>query len=145
MPKSILGTTIRAIITALLLILASINPSGAGELNANNILKLFPICEIPSSLGQRCKYDYAETKPDSFLEVCCSDGANVEYKENSVSVLSNGNWHYNFDISSNGDGKYQIIFNDEAMNGGTYHSVTTFDAKLENGNLLLDETNKKLF
>lgn len=134
----------RAIITALFLILVNINSSGAGEINANNILNLFPICEISSSLGQKCKYEFAETKPDNFLEVCCSDGANVEYKENSVSVLSSDNWYYNFDISSNGDGKYQIIFNDEAMNGGTYHSVTTFDGKLENGILLLEEISNKL-
>ena len=135
----------RAIITALFLMLVSISPSGAGEFNANNILNLFPICEIPSSLGQRCKYEFAETKPDSFLEVCCSDGANVEYKENSVSVLSNGNWYYNFDISRSSDGNYEIIFTDKAMNGGSYHSVTTFDMKLEDGNLLLEETNSKLF
>lgn len=135
----------RSIITTLFLVLISNSSLGAGELNANNILNLFPICEIPSSLGQKCKYEFAETKPDSFLEVCCSDGANVEYKENSVSVSSSGNWHYNFNISRSSDGNYEIIFTDKAMNGGSYHSVTTFDAKLENGNLLLDETNKKLF
>lgn len=135
----------RTIITALFLMLVSISPSGAGELNANNILNLFPICEIPSSLGQKCKYEFAETKPDNFLEVCCSDDANVEYKENSVSVLSKGNWYYNFDISSTSDGKYKIIFTDKAMNGGLYHSVTSFDVKLENGNLLLEETDSKLF
>ena len=135
----------RAIITALFLMLVNISSSGAGELNANNILNLFPICEIPSSLGQRCKYDYEETKPDNFLEVCCSNGANVEYKESSVSVLSSGNWFYNFDISRSSDGNYEIIFTDKAMNGGSYHSVTTFDSKLENGIILLNETNKKLF
>jgi len=135
----------RAIITALFLMLVNISSLCAGELKTNNILNLFPICEIPSSFGQKCKYEFAETKPDSFLEVCCSDGANVEYKENSVSVLSSGNWYYNFDISRSSDGNYEIIFTDKAMNGGSYHSVTTFDAKLENGNLLLDETNKKLF
>ena len=135
----------RAIITALFLMLVIISPSGAGELNANNILNLFPICEIPSSLGQKCKYELAETKPNNFLEVCCSDGACVEYKENSVSVLSKGNWHYNFDISRSSDGNYEIIFTDKAMNGGSYHSVTTFDMKLEDGNLLLEETNSKLF
>lgn len=135
----------RTIITALFLMLVSISPSGAGELNANNILNLFPICEIPSSLGQKCKYEFAETKPDNFLEVCCSDDANVEYKENSVSVLSKGNWYYNFDISRSSDGNYEIIFTDKAMNGGSYHSVTTFDVKLENGILLLEETNSKLF
>ena len=115
------------------------------EINSRNILNLFPICETASYLGQRCKYDYAETKPDGFLDVCCSDGANVEYKENSVSVLSNGNWYYNFDISSKSDGNYEIIFTDKAMNGGSYHSVTTFDAKIENGIILLNETDKKLF
>jgi hypothetical protein len=134
-----------SIITTLFLVLISNSSLGAGELNTNNILNLFPICEIPSSLGQRCKYEFAETKPDSFLEVCCSDGANVEYKENSVSVLSNGNWYYNFDISRSSDGNYEIIFTDKAMNGGSYHSVTTFDMKLEDGNLLLEETNSKLF
>ena len=125
----------RAIITALFLMLVSISPSGAGELNANNILNLFPICEISSSLGQKCKYEFAEIKPDSFLEVCCSDGANVEYNENSVSVLSNRNWYYNFDISRSSDGNYEIIFTDKAMNGGSYHSVTTFDVKIVKGKL----------
>ncbi len=127
------------------MILASIGSSGAGELNWHNILKLFPICETPSSLRQRCKYDYAETKPDSFLKVCCSASANVEYNGNSVSVLSRSNWYYNFDISRSSDGNYEIIFTDEAMNGGSYHSVTVFDVKLENGIILLDETDKKLF
>ena len=135
----------RTIITTLFLVLISISSSGAGELNTNNILNLFPICEVPSSLGQKCKYEFAETKPDSFLEVCCSDGANVQYKENSVSVSSSGNWYYNFDISRSSDGNYEIIFTDKAMNGGSYHSVTTFDMKLEDGNLLLEETNSKLF
>ena len=65
--------------------------------------------------------------------------------KNSVSVLSKGNWHYNFDISRSSDGNYEIIFTDKAMNGGSYHSVTTFDVKLENGILLLEETNSKLF
>ena len=134
-----------AIITALFMTLTNIGSSGAGELNANNILNLFSICEIPSSLGQKCKYEFAETKPDSFLEVCCSDGANVEYKENSVSVLSSGNWYYNFDISRSSDGNYEITFTDKAMNGGSYHSVTSFDVKLENGIILLNETDKKLF
>jgi hypothetical protein len=134
-----------SIITTLFLVLISNSSLGAGELNTNNILNLFPICEIPSSLGQKCKYEFAETKPDSFLEVCCSDGANVEYKENSVSVLSKGNWYYNFDISRSSDGNYEIIFTDKAMNGGSYHSVTTFDAKLENGILLLNETDEKLY
>lgn len=115
------------------------------DINSRNILNLFPICETPSSLGQRCKYDYAKTKPYGFLDVCCSDGANVEYKENSVSVLSSGNWYYNFDISRSSDGNYEIIFTDKAMNGGSYHSVTTFDAKIENGIILLNETDKKLF
>ena len=31
------------------------------------------------------------------------------------------------------------------MNGGSYHSVTMFDARLENGILSLDETSSKLF
>ena len=135
----------RSIITTLFLVLISNSSLCAGELNTNNILNLFPICEIPSSLGQKCKYEFAETKPDSFLEVCCSDDANVEYKENSVSVLSKGNWYYNFDISRSSDGNYEIIFTDKPMNSGSYHSVTTFDAKLENGIILLNETNKKLF
>jgi|TARA_X000000950_G_scaffold92625_1_gene116581 hypothetical protein len=135
----------RGIITTLFLVLISNSLSGAGELNANNILILFPICETPSSLGQRCKHNYAESIPDNFLEVCCSDGANVQYKENSVSVSSSGNWYYNFDISRSSDGNYEIIFTDKAMNGGSYHSVTAFDVKLENGILLLEEINSKLF
>jgi hypothetical protein len=28
-----------------------------------NILRLFPICELPSSLGQRCKYDFPNKPP----------------------------------------------------------------------------------
>ena len=138
-------TTILSINTALFMILASIGSSGAGELNSHNILKLFPICETPSSLGQRCEYDYAETKPESFLEVCRSDGANIEYNGNSVSVLSRSNWYYNFDISRGSDVNYEIIFTDKAMNGGSYHSVTAFDVKLENGIILLDKTDKKPF
>lgn len=54
----------RGIITTLFLVLISNSLSGAGELNANNILILFPICETPSSLGQRCKHNYAESIPD---------------------------------------------------------------------------------
>lgn len=134
-----------AIITALFMILASISSLGAGELNANNILKLFPICEIPSSLGQKCKYEFAETKPENFLEVCCSHGANVEYKENSVSVLSNDNWHYNFNISSGSNGMYKVIFTDKAMNSGSYHSVTTFEAVSSKDKLIFKETKAELY
>ena len=79
------------------------------------------------------------------MEVCRSDDANIEYNGNSVSVLSRSNWYYNFDISRSSDVKYEIIFTDKAMNDGSYHSVTAFDVKLENGIILLDETDKKLF
>ena len=117
----------------------------SNELNSNNILDLFPICEIPSSLGQKCKYEFAETKADSFLQVCCSDGANVEYKGNSVSVLSSGNWLYKFDISSNSDGTYQVIFTDEAMNGGTYYTLTEFNGQILEGKLLLKQGKSNKF
>ena len=66
-------------------------------------------------------------------------------RDNSVSVLSRSKWYYNFDISRGSDVNYEIIFTDKAMNGGSYHSVTAFDVKLENGIILLDKTDKKPF
>ena len=46
-------------------------------------------------------------------------------------MVSNDNWFYNFDMSRGGYGNYEIIFTDEAMNGSSYHSVSTFDVSLE--------------
>ena len=109
----------------------------ADELNPHNIINLFPICEIPSSLGQICKYKFADREPSNFLEVCCSENASVKFEDNNVEIISNGDWLYKFYITNLANNIFQIRFLDKAMNGGSYDTVTTFNAKIVNGRLSL--------
>lgn len=46
----------RATILVSYVICASI-PAGADEISILDVVEKFPICDIPSSLGQKCKYE----------------------------------------------------------------------------------------
>jgi hypothetical protein len=102
-----------------------------------NILRLFPICEMPSSLGQRCKYDFPNKPPKDFLQACCPQGQKISYSENSIEVFSADNWLYRFEISSLPSDFAQITFEDKAMNGGSYHTIAKFIAHIDDGKLSL--------
>ena len=107
------------------------------KLSSKNLLKLFPICEIPSSLGQRCKYDFKDAAPKDFIEVCCPTGHKILADEKTVEVFSANKWLYRFDLSHLPGNVTKIRFEDKAMNGGTYHTVAKFLAYLDNGKLEL--------
>lgn len=107
------------------------------SINNKNILRLFPICELPSSLGQRCKYDFANKSPKDFLEACCPSGQKITFAENSVEVFSADNWLYRFDITPLLGNFTEVIFEDKAMNGGSYHTVAKFIAHNNDGELSL--------
>ena len=95
-------------------------------LNSENLLTLFPICEIPSSLGQKCKYEFSVRKPSSFLEVCCSTKRKVTSFGNSTTVIEPENWFYRFEILGT-VGNYTLIsFEDKALNGGSYHTLSNY-------------------
>ena len=107
------------------------------KLSSKNLLKLFPICEIPSSLGQRCKYDFKDAAPKDFLEVCCSNNRKVTAFGNSVTVIEPENWFYRFEILGR-VGNYALIsFEDKALNGGSYHTISNYLLKQSRGGLTL--------
>ena len=56
------------------------------KLSSKNLLTLFPICEIPSSLGQRCKYDFKDASTTDFIEVCCPNGHKVLVNEKYIDL-----------------------------------------------------------
>ena len=111
----------------------------SNKLSSKNLLKLFPICEIPSSLGQRCKYDFKDTTPKNFIEVCCPNGHKISVNEKSVEVFSASEWLYRFDISYLPNDFVKIRFEDKAMNGGSYHTIAEFLAYLDNGKMQLSK------
>jgi hypothetical protein len=107
------------------------------RITAKNILSLFPICELPSSLGQRCKYDFKDNPPKDFIDVCCPNGHKISFTESSVEVLSAADWLYRFDVSSLSANYARIRFEDKAMNGGNYHTVAKFITYIDEGKLKL--------
>lgn len=123
---------------ALLLFMAAWSAfAETASINNKNILRLFPICEIPSSAGQRCKYDFANKSPKDFLEACCPSGQKITFAKNSVEVFSADNWLYRFDIIPLLGNFSEVTFEDKAMNGGSYHTVAKFIAYNNDGELFL--------
>jgi len=128
----------RTLLTAIFLTLFSQTAwAESAKLSSKNLLKLFPICEIPSSLGQRCKYDFKDAVPKDFIEVCCPTGHKILKDEKTIEVFSADEWLYRFDLSQLPGNVTKIRFEDKAMNGGTYHTVAKFLAYLDNGKLQL--------
>ncbi len=111
----------------------------SSKLSSKNLLTLFPICEIPSSLGQRCKYDFKDASTTDFIEVCCPNGHKILVNEKSVEVFSARNWLYRFEVSKLFGKLAKISFEDKAMNGGSYHTITHFLAYFDNEKLYLWE------
>jgi hypothetical protein len=137
----------KTVITAILMMLfsqlvwaedfAPTSPASADttSINTKNILRLFPICELASSLGQRCIYDFVNIRPTGFLEVCCQNGQEISYTENSVEVFSADNWLYRFEINPLPSNFAQVIFEDKAMNGGSYHTAARYITHFNDGEL----------
>ena len=112
-------------------------PSLAGEINILNIVGKFPICDIPSSLGQKCKYEFKNRKPTSFFEVCCSESREVSAFKNAATVIEPQNWFYRFEILGT-VGDYTLIsFEDKALNGGSYHALSNYLLKQTDEGLTL--------
>ena len=76
---------------------ATANPA---KITTKNILTLFPACELPSSLGQRCKYEFKNYTPRDFLEGCCPDGHKMSATASSLEIISANNWLWYFPIIS---------------------------------------------
>ena len=116
---------LRATILVSYVICASI-PAGADEINILHVVDKFPICEIPSSLGQKCKYEFKDSKPKSFFEVCCSESREVSVFKNTATVVEPQNWFYRFEIIGI-FGDYTLIsFEDKALNGGSHHALSNY-------------------
>lgn len=116
---------LRATILVSYVICASI-PAGADEIKILDVVDKFPICEIPSSLGQKCKYEFKDSKPKSFFEVCCSESREVSAFKNTATVVEPQNWFYRFEILGT-VGDYALIsFEDKALNGGSYHALSNY-------------------
>lgn len=122
--------------------------AGASEdhlaLSSNNILELFPICAIKSSLGQRCKAFFPNTQPKSFLDVCCDQQPLITKTENAVAIEvidPNQNWFYHFEIENLGTDLYSVQFEDKGLFGATYHTVVNYITHIKNGKLhIIDKT-----
>ena len=128
----------RLILTTIILTMLA-KPVWAHKFDIDNILKLFPICETQSSLGQACKYRFNNSKPANFLEDCCEGNEKISYEGNTVKILTSGDWLYWFKVTPINDDAAQITFGDRAMNGGSYFVVTEYLARLNDGELLLEE------
>ena len=113
---------------------ATANPA---KITTKNILTLFPVCELPSSLGQRCKYEFKNYTPRDFLEVCCPDGHKMSATDSSLEIISANNWLYRFDLSPLSNNHTKIRFEDKAINGGSYHTISEFYADIDDGKLKL--------
>ena len=128
----------RLILTTIILTLF-VQPVWAQKLDTKTILDLFPICETQSSLGQSCKYRFSDTKPANFLEVCCDGNEAISYEGNTVKILTSGDWLYWFTVVPSSNQNYRVTFGDRAMNGGSYFVVTEYLARLNDGELLLEQ------
>ena len=101
-------------------------PALASKINILDVVDKFPICEIPSSLGQKCKYEFKDSKPKRFFEVCCSESREVSAFKNTVTVVEPQNWFYRFEIHGS-VGDYALMsFEDKALNGGSYHALSDY-------------------
>ena len=112
-------------------------PAGAAEVNILDVVGKFPVCDIPSSLGQKCKYEFKDRKPTSFFEVCCSESQEVSAFKNAATVIEPQNWFYRFEILGT-VGDYTLIsFEDKALNGGSYHALSNYLLKQTDEGLTL--------
>jgi len=125
------------------LLLPTQTAADAEKVGIKNVLDLFPICEIRSSLGQTCKYKFNNSKPANFLEVCCDGNETISYEGNTVKILTSGDWLYWFTVVPSSNQNYRVTFGDRAMNGGSYFVVTKYLARLKDGELLLEEKSSK--
>ena len=127
------------------LLLANQTAADTDKLSAENVLDLFPICETQSSLGQICKYRFSDTKPANFLDVCCDGNETISYEGNSVKILTSGDWLYWFTVVPSTNHNYRVTFGDRAMNGGSYFVVTEYLARLNDGELLIEEQSSEQY
>ena len=126
----------RATILFSYVICASIS-AGADEISILDVVKKFPICDIPSSLGQKCKYELKDKKPINFFEVCCSESREISAFKNAATVIELQNWFYRFEILGT-VGDYTLIsFEDKALNGGSYHALSNYLLKQTDEGLTL--------
>ena len=134
----------RLILTTIILTMLA-QPVWAQKVDTENILELFPICETPSSLGQTCKYQFNNSKPANFLDVCCDGNERISYEGNTVKILTSGDWLYWFTVVPSTNHNYRITFGDRAMNGGSYFVVTEYLARLNDGELLIEEQSSEQY
>ena len=137
MAKAILLTIFTSLFMSVILALVF------DRITPNNVVQLFPICEISSSLGQKCKYSFGDRKPKNILGVCCDGSENVTLTGNTISIDRPNEWHYSFTVKNWLFFINEIDFVDKAMNGGTYYTKTKYFAVLIGEKFFLTEVSSQ--
>ena len=108
---------------AALLVPLTLSLPAKAESKPQDLLKLFPICSVQSSLGQTCKYKPEKIK-SSFSLVNLPDGTVDLSVEGSIFV-STDDWYYSLLLKHQDGNGFVITFSDDAKHG-SYHVVTDY-------------------
>lgn len=119
------------LVIPVVLFLCFIHSVGWTKENDNNftevtpwyVLNYFPICQITSSLGQKCKYLPQDEKIWSSPRHI--DGVKKVFMDDEKLDLETSDWIYSFKIEKLSENLYNVIFLDKGKYT-TYHTETIF-------------------
>lgn len=94
------------------------------------VLNGFPLCEVPSSLGQWCKILTA-TQKMHFVPAKIETSITPEIEDNKVTITTE-DWYYTFAIERKSDDEAAIHFYDDAK-FGTYLTASMYVVKWDRG------------
>lgn len=100
-----------------------------------NILMHWPVCEIPSSLGQVCKMfdgDTIRVRWEDIFSWWNEFGNNpvlLEITDSTITITKPDDWYYTYRISETSNNNWKVYFYDDAI-WGTYLTSTEFEVSI---------------
>ena len=115
------------------------------ELTPEKLLEIFPVCDLRSSLGQRCQSFGVNASKATLTDICCDENIRTEFNQTSAFVTQPGRWEYTITLVKILGSSYIIGFEDKSIGGGTYHTHVEYWAWYSNGRLFLYRKSEQLF
>ena len=113
------------------------------ELTPEKLLEIFPVCDLRSSLGQRCQSFGENASKATLTDICCDENIELNLTKLLFCDPTGAMGIHNY-AGKNPRQSYIIGFEDKSIGGGTYHTHVEYWAWYS-GKLFLYRKSEQLF